>query len=124
LILESPDAVTFGAVQEQPLGTRIRARGRHDLVDLHLRQFPVSERGLGLGKLLEARRGLDGGSSVSHGRAARRRQPCRRIAERSGVSPGPGLLDAPQGERLSRGGEALDSCELLDQPPRPRPVEP
>ena len=123
LILESPDAVAFGAVQEQALGAGIRPRGGHDLVDLHLRQLPAPERGLGLGKLLEARRGLDGGAGMTHGRTARRRQPCRGIAERSGVSPRPSLLDAAYGERLPRSGEALDPGELLDQPPCLRPVE-
>ena len=48
----------LAAVQEQPLSARIRARGGDDLVDLHLRQLPASERGLGLGKLLEVRRGV------------------------------------------------------------------
>src|SRR5204863_873929 len=103
--------------EEQPLGARICARGGDDLVDLHLRQLPVPKRSLGLGKLLETRRCLDGGASKTDGRTARRRQPCRCVAERSGVSPSSSFFDASQRERLPRSGEALDSRELLDQPP-------
>jgi len=123
LILESPDAVTSGAVQEQPLGARIGQRGGDHLVDLHRRQLPAPERSLGLREFLEARRGLDRGASVTQGRATCRRQPCSRITKRSGVGPRAGLLDATHGERLPRGGKALDRGELLHKPARARPVE-